>query len=349
MEPGSAAEALLIGLGTGRHMKTIFSTADVRPCDRFDSWHAAARQYIIDHDSHPDCRLTFAARLSCAALDEMTFVSFESSPMTVSHTSRHVAQATPDELFICRQLAGALLLEQDGREVALKTGEMTMLDPRLPYRGRFSSISSLLVVKVPRRRLEARVGRTGNMIARLIRPAPGEIGLVCDFLAILPAHAEHLGLTAATVADQALDLLAVALAKASGVPGPRVSSARFVVLTRLRSAIEGRLTDPALDPAAAAAAAGVSIRYANAVLADENTSVARLIQTRRLERCRHALCDLTQARRSISDIAYCWGFSDMTHFGRRFRAAYGLLPREYRKAHSIGSDTTLIRELCSEC
>jgi AraC family transcriptional regulator, positive regulator of tynA and feaB len=106
------------------------------------------------------------------------------------------------------------------------------------------------------------------------------------------------------------------------------------VLTRVRAAIERRLSDPALDPAIVAAAAGISVRYANAVLAQQGTSLARLIQTRRLERCRKALGDLTQAHRSISDIAYFWGFSDMTHFGRRFRSAYGLLPSEYRRAHS---------------
>lgn len=174
------------------------------------------------------------------------------------------------------------------------------------------------------------------MVARPLRAAQGENGLVSDFLVLLPAHAERLSLTAATVADQALDLFAVALAKASGAREPRVSSARFVVLTRLRAAVEGRLADPALGPAAAAAAAGVSLRYANSVLADENTSIARYIQTRRLERCRQALCDPAQAHRSISDIAYCWGFSDMTHFGRRFKKAYGLLPREYRKCRGPG-------------
>jgi AraC-like DNA-binding protein len=110
------------------------------------------------------------------------------------------------------------------------------------------------------------------------------------------------------------------------------------VLIRLRAAIEANLTDRALSPAAVAAAVGVSVRYANAVLASENTSVGRLIQTRRLERCRQALGDCTQAHRLISDIAYCWGFSDMTHFGRRFKAAYGLLPTEYRKAHGLSPD-----------
>jgi AraC family transcriptional regulator, positive regulator of tynA and feaB len=314
-------------------MKTIFSTAGVRQKDRFDSWHAAARQYVIDHDARPESPLTFEAKLCSAAIGGLNLVSFESSSMTVSHTLRHAAQAADDELFVCRQLAGTLLLEQSYREVTLGSGDMALLDPRLPYSGRFSSNSSLLVVKVPRRRLEARVGRTGSLIARCMRPEYGENGLLSDFLALLPSHAERLDLTAAMVAEQALDLLAVALAKASGLPGPRVSSARLVVLIRLRSAIEANLTDLALSAAAVAAAVGVSLRYANTVLASENTSVARLIQTRRLERCRQALGDCTQAHRMISEIAYCWGFSDMTHFGRRFKAAYGLLPTEYRKAH----------------
>jgi AraC-like DNA-binding protein len=314
-------------------MKTIFSTVGLRPQDRFDAWHAAARQHVVDHDSRPDCRLTFKAKLKFAAFEELNLVSFETSSMTVTHTVRHAAQATRDELFVCRQLAGALLVEQGCREAALRPGDMALLDPRLPYSGTFSSGSSLLILKVPRRRLEARVGRTGNMIAQTMRAQHGENGLVSDFLALLPSHAARIALTATTVAEQALDLLAVALSNASGLCEPRVSSARLMVLIRLRSAIEANLTDSKLNPAAVAAAAGVSLRYANAVLASENTSVPRLIRTRRLERCRQALADHNQAHRLISDIACCWGFSDMTHFGRRFRAAYGLLPTEYRKAH----------------
>ena len=325
-------------LGGRNNMKTIFSTVGVRQQDRFDSWHAAARKHIVDHDARPDCRLTFEAKLCSAALDGLSLVTFESSSMTVSHTSRHAAQGTGDELFVCRQLAGTLLLEQDYLEVALRSGDMALLDPRLPYSGRFSSGSNLLVVKVPRRRLEARIGRTGSLITRYLRAEVGENGLLSDFLALLPSHAERLELTAAMVVEQALDLLAVALAKASALPGPRISSARLLVLIRLRSAIEANLTDPALSAAAVAAAVGVSLRYANTVLASENTSVARLIQTRRLERCRQALGDCTQAHRLISEIAYCWGFSDMTHFGRRFKAAYGLLPTEYRKAHGLSPD-----------
>jgi len=319
-------------------MKTIFSTVGVRQQDRFDSWHAAARQHVVDHDARPDYRLNFEAKLCSAALDALDLISFECSSMTISHTSRHAAQAPEDELFVCRQLAGTLLLEQGCLDVALRSGDIALLDPRLPYSGRFSPGSSLLVVKVPRRRLEARIGRTGSMIARCIRREQGLNGFLSDFLALLPSHAERLDLTAAMIAEQALDLLAVTLAKAGGASGRRLSSARLLVLIRLRSAVDVKLTDPALSPAAVAAAVGVSLRYANAVLAGENSSVARLIQTRRLERCRQALADSSQAHRLISDIAYSWGFSDMTHFGRRFKAAYGMLPTEYRKTHGLSPD-----------
>jgi len=81
---------------------------------------------------------------------------------------------------------------------------------------------------------------------------------------------------------------------------------------------------------AVADAVGVSVRYVNAVLSDHDTSIMRLIQARRLERCRCALEDPNQSHRSLSEIAYGWGFSDMTHFGRRFKKAYGILPSEYQ-------------------
>jgi AraC family transcriptional activator of tynA and feaB len=98
----------------------------------------------------------------------------------------------------------------------------------------------------------------------------------------------------------------------------------------VRAAVELLLSNPSVGRAEVAQAAGISVRYANALLAEQNTSIARLIQTRRLARCRMALEDPLQKHRTVSDIAYGWGFSDMTHFGRSFKAAYGLSPRDYR-------------------
>ena len=38
----------------------------------------------------------------------------------------------------------------------------------------------------------------------------------------------------------------------------------------------------------------------------------------------------------IGDIAYSWGFSDLSHFGRRFKAEFGCSPGDYRRQHREG-------------
>lgn len=319
-------------------MHSLFSTTGVHPRDRFDLWHSVARENIVDHDSEPECRQTFHAQLDAGELSGIGFVLFENSPMTISHTAHQAARANPDVLFICRQDSGHVALEQDNREAVLGSGDVALLDPRLPYRARTFAGSRMLVLRVPRGLLEARVGKTRAMIARPIRPHEAEGGLVSGLLAMLPACCGQLSSAGAgIVKNQLLDLVALSLAGTMEGRELRVSSARSLALLRVRAAVETCLTDPALDAATAAAAAGVSVRYANSVLADDGTSITRLILARRLERCRRALEDPSQAHRTISDIAYGWGFSDMTHFGRRFRAAYGALPRDYRGLAKAGA------------
>jgi len=312
-------------------MQMLFSTQSIHPRERFDYWHDVACATIVDHDSWPECAQRFEARIEAGTLGDLGLVRFTNSAMTISHTARHASQVGSDDLFLCRQIGGALELEQEARDARLEAGDMTLLDPTLPYAGKFSSGSNLLVVKLPRRALAARVGRSREMLARVMKPEAAEISLASSFLNLLPAHLGKMSQTAEKIAmDQTLDLIALSLARMMHSCRPRVSSARSVVSSAVRAAIESRLHDPNLNAAAVAAAAGVSVRYANAVLADENSSVARLIQERRLARCRRALDDPLQTHRSVSEIAYTWGFSDMTHFGRCFRKAYGLSPREYR-------------------
>jgi AraC family transcriptional activator of tynA and feaB len=53
--------------------------------------------------------------------------------------------------------------------------------------------------------------------------------------------------------------------------------------------------------------------------------------SRRIAKCQAALADPAQMHRQISDIANSWGFGDVSHFGRLFKAMIGLTPRDFRK------------------
>lgn len=328
----SAEPAQSIGCTGSLAMKRIFSTSDVHPRDRFDFWHSIACATIVGHDSIPAQRHSFSADIDAGALADLNIVRFENSPMKVSRTADQVARACSDELFICRQDSGSLSINQDGHAVILQAGEISLLDPLMPYAADFSKQSQTLVIKMPRFSLEARIGPSRPMIGKSFGLATPFQKWVSSFLATLPGVIEKLGQPAEMLLQtQIMDLMALALAEAGAASKPRISSARSVTLLAVRAAIEARLTDPCLNSTIVAGAAGVSVRYANALLGEDEESIMSLILARRLDRCRIALEDRERDYLTISEIAFGWGFSDMTHFGRSFKARYKILPRECRK------------------
>ena len=164
--------------------------------------------------------------------------------------------------------------------------------------------------------------QTRGMVAIPMSRSDPEFRWTSSFLAMLAEIPDSMTLAAKEIAkEQTLDLIALSPMKAMGLSNPRISSARTVALLKMRAAIESRLSDPTLDPASTANAAGVSVRYANSLLAEQSSSITRLIRTRRLERSRMALEGPLQRHRTITEIAYGWGFSDMIHFGLPTRSA----------------------------
>jgi AraC-like DNA-binding protein len=298
-------------------MKRIFSTADVHPRDRFDLWHSVACATIVGHDSVPTQRQGFRADIKAGTLADIGVVEFDNSPMRVARTALQAAQADSDELFLCRQQTGSLAIDQYGRAVVLRAGDLTLLDPLMPYAADFSEQSQTLVLKMPRRQLEARLGSSRRLIGISIgSDAPLRKWVSC-FAGMVPGVAGAVAPAVERVLQgQLLDLIAAAFAEIGASSTPPSSSIQTITRLNVHAAIEERLTDPTLDATKVANASGVSVRYANALLAKEGTSIMRLVLARRLERCKRTLEDPNQRHRTVSDIAYGWGFSDMTHFGR---------------------------------
>jgi AraC family transcriptional regulator, positive regulator of tynA and feaB len=314
-------------------VKTIFSTSSVHPRDRFDYWHSLACREIVSHDSLPENRATFQAEIRAAKFGNLDLVEFSNSPMQVSHTLAHAERTRPDTMFLCYQLSGSVLIVQNAREVNLDAGSLMLLEPRLPYAARFASNSKTLVIKVPRRELRARIGGNRDLIGRRVTAEVADDDLALSTAARLPSVAGMMAsITEEMVGSHVLDLIGVSLARAIGSAAVRVSNSKALLLGQIRSVVEANLADPNIDGQQVADTVGISVRYANAILAEQNSSLQRLILSRRLSRCRLALEDPDQISRTVAEIAQGWGFSDMTHFGRCFRAAFGISPREYRKA-----------------
>ena len=313
-------------------MKSLFSTTDVHPRRRFEYWHDVACEKIVGHKLTPKNRMDFQAAIHSAELGGLDLIVFENDAMDAARTSRDIAQAPHNSLLVCRQLRGGVHIEQDSRQILLTAGELAILDPQRPYLAIYPSRSNMLLLKIPRSALEARVGRIGEITARALRRDDGIGALASDHLAALPNHAGLIDAQAAvTAAAYTLDLIAMAVVKLTAGAPPRRSAARVLAASRLRAFIDARLSDPTLGPSSVAAGTGTSARYAQALLAESGTSIVRLIQSRRLEQCERALANPAQTHRKVGEIAFAWGFSDLTHFCRLFKKRSGMTPREYRR------------------
>jgi AraC-like DNA-binding protein len=313
-------------------MTTVYSTSDVHPRDRINYWVEVATKGFVAHRFQSKVGAAFRGSVSISTLGEIGVGYFDCDGATSVRGAREIAREENDELLLCLQVSGNAVFDQDGREALTEPGSLVLLDPRRPFAISSDEEEKGIAFKIPRELLEARLGAISSMTARAISSKGPIAGLASGFLAMLPEHIDTLDdQTARKVSEQALDMIALVFSKECDQNGLALSSARATALMRLKSTVESALYDPNLKPASVAAAAGMSVRYANALLSSEGTSLERYIQDRRLERCRGALGDPVQAHRTIGEIAYSWGFSDLSHFGRRFKAEYGYSPSDYRR------------------
>ena len=313
-------------------MTAVYSTLDIHPRERLSYWLDVATKVFVRHEFQSSTGPSFAGTLRGGSLASLGVATIECDPCEVGRTALDIARDNSDGLLISVQLAGKMILDQDGRQAVNEQGSFVLLDTGRPYTQVFQTRTRTMVLKIPRETLEARLGSVGPLTARTMETANPIAGLAWGFLSILPGRLDTLdGPVGVTIAEQALDLVAQAFSVETQQSGSTLSSSRATTLLRLKSVIESRLCEPDLKPAAVAAETGISVRYANTLLSAEGTSLERYVLDRRLERCRRAFEDPRQAHRTIGEIAFAWGFSDLSHFTRRFRAEFGVSPGEYRR------------------
>ena len=164
------------------------------------------------------------------------------------------------------------------------------------------------------------------------------VGFADVFSRSLEATARTLEILAdvewASVAQNLVELLST-LAQRLAAPTPDTNNnntaTQAAILHRICQTIERRLDDGELSPARVAQAEGISERYLQKLFEGVGDNFTHYVRERRLQRAWADLSNPTEVHRSISEIAYRYGFGDSAHFSRTFRHRFGLPPREFRQ------------------
>lgn len=272
-------------------------------------------------------------------LNEMIIYPWESLQLSVIRSSGITIERQPhtsplnsqDAYFAVILLDGAYQLEQGGREVFLQPGDMTIYDATRPHRIYCPKNFSKLIVSIPRATLRNRLAGVESCTAMRI---PGNTGLgevASSFVRSVSSNIEQLATRDfSALSVQSLDLITRAITSVRP-SNYQLSRSRSTSLTSIKAYIELKLSDSSLNAGAIACGVGLSSRYINELFKDEDTSLMRYIWQRRVEKCRNDFQENHLIRQRISDIAYRWGFNDISHFSRFFKQQFGCSPREYRK------------------
>ena len=189
----------------------------------------------------------------------------------------------------------------------------------------------MLVIGVPTAKLRRHIACPESLAAIAMCAAGGVNGLMSAFLRNYWQEFRHSldGESAEQIAVAVLDLLGAAYARVPRTHTER-SSRGTAHRIRILNYIHAHLYDPDLTPARIAQACRITTRYLHYLFSDGEETVTRYILKRRLEACSQALLADSQRGRTVTAIAFDHGFNSATHFGRVFRAQFGMTPREFR-------------------
>lgn len=300
---------------------------------RLALWQDIVCDVFVGLDCKSDLGNAFRGSVTKAALGNAECSEVCSDRQHVFRTPSRIARSDQEFILVALGDRGHGGVAQDGRETVIHPGQFTLYDTTRPYELKFNDSFTQTIFKVPRESLQRRLGGTEMLTAIPFGADVPLERLAYDFIFRLCKSADRLARDhAATLSEQAVDLLAMALSERLGTTRLPSSTHRSALLYRLKAHIRTHLADPDLSLTEVAAALDISPRYVNDLLADEDTSFRRYVLTERLARCRRDLASPALAHRHVGEIAFAWGFNDLSHFGRVFRDHFGMSPRDFRQS-----------------
>ena len=238
-------------------------------------------------------------------------------------------RSTTEAVSFGAQLSGQTIKSIGDDCQAFSPGDISLTDFSSPFQWRFAEASMTMCLRFTYAGL--------CLPAEVIRSAAGDLS-TSPLYVLFQTHVLQLyhvleedvpASAVESLGSATLELARAVVATVGQDDLVRNDVANEALVTRIEAYVQQHLADPGLSPESIAKAHHISVRQLYKLWSDREFGLAEWIIRGRLEGARRDIAK--GGSLGIAAVARRWGFTDSTHFGRRFRAAYGLSPREWKQ------------------
>jgi AraC-like DNA-binding protein len=309
---------------------TMFDTRVVPPTHRISYWEEQCGEYVVGLTCSSMEVDGLQARFRYVDLGAIKLVDITGHQHVVERLPVHLRTREKDSAFLTLLMRGAAFVNRANECVLLKEDDVVLYDTNRPYMHGFPGFMRHVIFEVPGDEFRQRF--PGWDLCAACR-YDGSVGagrqISASLRQIITRYSPFSG-TAIGVAEIEAKIWNV-FCMAHGLSrGAERSTYHSLVMDRVRQFIATNLRDPKLSPEMIAEHAGISVRHLNRLFSGEPDTLCAHIFAMRLDACRTDLRRRDTEQASVSEIAYSWGFRNISHFSRNFRERFGCTPSESR-------------------
>lgn len=309
-----------------------WTTQSIRFPERFDAWQAKLNDSHLCWSLERKHRGDYLGKLEVGVVRDLKIVRCICDPCNGIRQNREISIDNTAYYGLLFILSGYECVESRNISSVLSPGSFYLWDSTEKIRFNLNSPIHKITLFVPQKRMKSSLPHVDQFVGQAIDWKHGMGAAIRSLISSIGSNTGQMDEREEIIATETtLELITANLWNQY----PKFETKpKSDLLIRVKSHIETNLADSNLTPTKLANHFGISTRYLHSLFYEEQFSVSRWIMERRLERCRKELICFGNTK-SITEIAYRWGFNDSAHFSRSFKNRYGSSPKEYRDQNTF--------------
>ncbi len=258
------------------------------------------------------------------------FLRVRSTKQQVIRTRRNVVTDPSDTVLLLLQNCGQGSVTQGGREAILQPGDFALCDTSSTYQLNFKQDFEQIILKLSKSRLEKHLPDLPDITAYCLSHQCGASSVVSGFIRQLNLSGSNLTRFELENFESSIEHL---LTTAVRMSITEIDDRTKKRLKQIKSLILHEIRDPEMNLEFIFSSAGIGMRTVQRLFQCEGETLVSWVNKQRFIGVAEDLRSPLERKRSITDIAYSWGFKDISNFSRGFKSMYHMTPRQWRCAN----------------